>query len=180
MAKSFANLVVETSSTTGTGTYSLAGIPAGSGYKTFRQAFSNGETKVCYVVRNADNTRWEINEFGTLTYGTPDTLSRNVIDSTNSGSAVTWVSGDLPLTVYIPRNAEIDEIVAAGALGSARPNLIRWGLWWHDDQPASGWSQGKFYDGTNTTVRGKLNKTTGKWIPDPAQINFPPGHIQGL
>lgn len=180
MAKSFANETVETSSTTGTGTYSLAGIPAGSAYRTFRQEFSNGETKVVYVVRNADNTKWEINRFGTLTYGSPDTLSRNVIKSTNSDAAVSWVSGDLPLTVYIPSIGELLELVITGGLGSAISGWMRFGEWHKDAYPTSGWVTKYLFDGTDSIALGKLNTTQNKYIPDPDAINWPPGLIRGL
>lgn len=148
MAKSFAYEVVETSSTTGTGTYSLAGIPAGSAYRTCRQEFSNGETKIVYMVRNAANTKWEKNRFGTLTYATPDTLTRNVIKSTNSDAAVSWVAGDLPLTIYIPADQDVHEGAITGWLATARNALIRYGVWFKQDSPSAGKVALNVYNGT--------------------------------
>jgi hypothetical protein len=177
MAKSFANLVVETSSTTGTGTYSLAGVPAGSAYRTFRQEYSNGETKACYVVRNADFTKWEINRFGTLTYGTPDLLSRNVLRSTNSDAAVSWVSGDLPLTVYVSSSiADVLEMMITGGLGASQPGYLRYGLWFKDATPASGYQQANVQDGSNNIPVGIVNATNH----DVTLYGMGRGHIDGL
>lgn len=180
MAKSFSNETVETSSTTGTGTYSLAGAPSGSAYRTFRQEFSNGETKIVYVVRNASSTKYEINRFGTLTYGSPDTLSRNVVKSSNSDAAVSWVSGDLPLTLYVTTIGEVLELVLTGGLGSAVSGWLRFGDWHKDAYPSSGWVTKYLYDGADSIALGKLNTTQNKYIPDPDAILYPPGYIQGL
>jgi hypothetical protein len=107
---SYRDWVVETSSTTGTGTYNLSGsAPAGTSYFTFRQRYSNGETDVVYWVVNADRTKWEKNRFGTLTYGTPDTLTRNVVESTNGDAPVSWVGGDLPLRLYVTQDSSAAE-----------------------------------------------------------------------
>lgn len=108
---SYRDWVVETSSTTGTGTYSLSGsAPAGTSYFTFRQRYSNGEDEVVYWVVNSDRTKWEKNRFGTLTYGTPDTLSRNVVESTNGDAPVSWVGGDGPLRIYVTSDSVAQQL----------------------------------------------------------------------
>ena len=62
MAKSFGYEVVERSSTTlGTGDYQLGGPP--NSYRSFKAEYANGETKIVYTVRNADNSKWEKNRF---------------------------------------------------------------------------------------------------------------------
>jgi hypothetical protein len=101
---SYADWVVETSTTTGPGPYNLSGAPpAGTSFFTFRQRFANGEDEIVYWVVSADRTKWEKNRGGLLTYGTPDTLTRNVVDSTDGGSAISWVGGDTPLRSWGPR-----------------------------------------------------------------------------
>jgi len=109
---SYADWVVEMSNTTGTGAYALAGVPAGSGFFTFRQRFGNGANEIVFWVMNKDGTKREKNRFGTLTYGTPDSLSRNVIASTNGDAAVSWVGGDIPLLVYIAQDSDVLNAVA--------------------------------------------------------------------
>lgn len=83
-----ADRVKETSTTTGTGTYSLAG--AATGFQTFVAGIGNGNT--CYYCAT-DDTNWEVG-IGTVTDATPDTLARTVIlSSSNAGAAVNWGAG---------------------------------------------------------------------------------------
>lgn len=130
---SYRDWVVETSNTTGTGPYSLSGSPpAGTSYFTFRQRYSNGDDQIVYWVVSADRTKWEKNRLGTLTYGTPDTLSRDVIESTNGDAPVSWVGGDLPLRVYVVPDAEAMELAITGGAGPSRSPLLRDGAIWTD------------------------------------------------
>lgn len=89
MAISRADFVQETTTTTGTGTYSLGGALSG------RQSFIDGNTTgstVRYSV--TDNTDWEVAE-GIITDDSPDTLTRaTILASSNSNSAVNWGAGD--------------------------------------------------------------------------------------
>ena len=74
--------------TTGTGAYSLDG-PA-TGFRSFVAGTSNGAV-VTYICE--DGINWEIGE-GTVTAGSPDTLSRTtILDSSNSGATVNWGIG---------------------------------------------------------------------------------------
>jgi hypothetical protein len=83
-----ADFVKESSTTTGTGTYSLAGAVAG--HQGFVAAGCAG-AQVPYVVTNG--TDWEIG-LGTVTDAATDTLSRDkVYASSNAGSAVNWSAG---------------------------------------------------------------------------------------
>lgn len=84
----YADRVKETTTTTGTGTYSLAG--AEPGFQTFVAGATTGST-VTYVVENG--TDWEVGE-GVITDGSPDTLTRaSIIASSNAGAAVDWAAG---------------------------------------------------------------------------------------
>jgi hypothetical protein len=88
MAKVYADRVKETSTTTGTGTYDLAG--AATGYQTFVAGV--GDTNTCAYVAT-DGTDWEVG-VGTVTDAATDTLSRDTIQaSSNAGSAVNWSAG---------------------------------------------------------------------------------------
>ncbi len=87
MPRTFADEIVETSQTVGTGTYDLDG--AKGSYRAFRQGYSTADAP-SYYVRNAKNTKWEKNRGGVLTVGTPDRLSRSVVLSTNGNAPVVW------------------------------------------------------------------------------------------
>ena len=92
MALVAADRVKETTSTTGTGTWNLAGAVAG--FRTFVAGIGTGNT--CYYVAE-QGSDWEIG-LGTVTDATPDTLARTrIIASSNGGSAVNF--GTAP-TVY--------------------------------------------------------------------------------
>lgn len=83
MAGLYADRVQETTTTTGTGTVTLAG--AVSGYRTFTSVFATGN-RVNYAITSG--TDWEVGTGTFTTSGT--TLSRDVIfASSNSGSAIT-------------------------------------------------------------------------------------------
>lgn len=80
----------ETSSTTGTGTYSLGG--AASGYRTFVAGIGTAN-RCTYLATESSSGGWEIGE-GTVTDAATDTLSRDrIIASSNSNAAVNWSAG---------------------------------------------------------------------------------------
>ncbi len=92
-APTFYDRVLETSTTTGSGTYTLAG--AVTGYQTF-SVVGNGIS--CYYCAEAvdangnPNGGWEVGSGTYTSAGT--TLSRDVIvASSNSGAAVNWSAG---------------------------------------------------------------------------------------
>ncbi len=88
-AVEFADRVRETTTTTGTGTVNLAG--AISNYRTFVAGIGNGnDAYYCIVHRTV--AQWECG-IGTVTDATPDTLSRNSVLSSSTGSAVSFSAG---------------------------------------------------------------------------------------
>ena len=81
-----ADRVLETTTTAGTGTLTLAG--AVTGYRGFNAAFTNGDV-VFYSIDNGQG-EWEVG-YGTVGTGT---LTRStVLDSSNSGSLVVFSAG---------------------------------------------------------------------------------------
>jgi hypothetical protein len=98
MALVIADRVLETSSTTGTGTLSLNGATAG--YQGFAAAVGNLNTTY-YTITFESAGEWEV---GIGTYTTSgSTLSRDtVLDSSNSGSLVTFSAGTKQVFVTYP------------------------------------------------------------------------------
>lgn len=93
----YADRVLETSTTTGTGALTLAG--AVTGYQTFVDGIGDGNT--CYYCVT-DGTDWEVGR-GTVTYGSSDTLSRDtVLSSSNNGNVVSWAAGTRNVFCTIP------------------------------------------------------------------------------
>jgi len=93
MAEVTADRVYETSTTTGTGSYTLAG--AVTGYRAFSAVCANADTVRCFVeevdTNGVPNGGWEV---GIYTWGTGGTLARTAVEaSSNSGSAVSWAAG---------------------------------------------------------------------------------------
>lgn len=97
MAKSD-DLVHETSTTTGTGDFTLTNK---NGRQSFNDAFGTGGTDLFYYyIANAGAAEWE---FGTAHLSASSTLVRDtVIDSSNSGSLVNFSAGTKDVTSDFP------------------------------------------------------------------------------
>ncbi|MGV4856394.1 hypothetical protein [Acetobacter senegalensis] len=81
MAPQLGNYVLETATAPGTGSFTLNGPETAR--RSFSAAFPNGGT-VFYFADDGSSAEWGV---GTLTIGTPSTLSRTTIIGTTSGSA---------------------------------------------------------------------------------------------
>lgn len=97
----YADRVQETTTTTGTGTITLAG--AVSDYQSFQSAFATG-SKIRYVIDGL--TDWETGE-GTL--ATTTTLSRDLVyESSNAGALVNLAAGTHNVRCDLPAKAVAD------------------------------------------------------------------------
>lgn len=99
MALRVADRVKETSGTTGTTDYNLAG--ASSAFRTFVTGVGNGHS--CYYLAT-DGTLWELG-IGTVTAGSPDVLSRDTIIANSSGttSKLNWGAGTKTIFAVAPQ-----------------------------------------------------------------------------
>ena len=96
--------VKETSTTTGTGTLSLAG--AVTGFETFVAGIGNSNTTY-YAIVNTNNGEFEVG-LGTVTDATPDTLARTtIISSSNSDNAVDFSAGTKNVFVTLPASKSV-------------------------------------------------------------------------
>ena len=104
MALVLADRVKETTTTTGTGTISLAG--AVDGFITFVSGV--GSTNTCYyTIVHRSASEWEVG-LGTVTDASPDTLSRTtVLSSTNSGDLVELSAGTKDVFVTYPAGKSV-------------------------------------------------------------------------
>ena len=114
--------VKETSTTTGTGTFSLAGVV--SGFETFVAGIGNSNTTYYAIVNS--NGEFEVG-LGTVTDAAPDTLARTtIISSSNSDSAVNFSSGTKNVFCTLPASKAVI-LDASGNIsannGSALTNL---------------------------------------------------------
>lgn len=138
MALQRAERIAETTTTTGTGTYDLAG--AKTGFEAFVTRITSGNTVEYCCTDGAD---FEIG-IGTFTDASPDTIARTtILASSNSDAAVNWSAGtrNIFLTPLASRFVPglINEIVyntAASILGSSAYFA---------------------FDGTDLVMRGKLD-----------------------
>jgi hypothetical protein len=127
MALVLKDRVKETTTTTSTGTYTLAG--AVTGFQSFA-VVGNGNSTYYTVT---DGTNWEVG-VGTYT-SSGTTLSRDtILASSNSGSAVNWGAGskDVFLTypaersVFVDDNFEIVPSTSASLVGNTTTIQIRY------------------------------------------------------
>ena len=98
MALLLKDRVKETTTTTGTGDVTLAG--AVEGFQTFGAVLSNADTTY-YAISHRDYDEWEV---GLGTYdSTAGTIARTtVLESSNSGSAVSFTAGTKDIFITLP------------------------------------------------------------------------------
>lgn len=121
MPNPYADRVKDTSTTTGTGDFTLAGS-APTGYQTFSAAFAVNDL-VVYCIQLQSGSEWEVGK-GTLTGAT--TLARTtVLASSNAGAAVNFSAGtkDVFCTIDAGRANDWDTKgrIVAGMMGAAMP-----------------------------------------------------------
>jgi hypothetical protein len=99
MAFALNDRVKETSTTTGTGTFDLAG--AETGFESFVSGIGNGNITY-YAISNDGTAEFEVG-FGTVIDATPDTLSRDtIISSSNSDALVDFSAGTKTVFCTLP------------------------------------------------------------------------------
>jgi hypothetical protein len=112
MALVLKDRVRETSTTTGTGTFTLAGAVAG--FQSF-SAIGTGNTTYYTIATSSD---WEV---GIGTWTSPNQLSRGtILASTNGGSAVDFGSGTKDVFATFPAEG----FAVAPPIGGTTPNTI--------------------------------------------------------
>lgn len=89
-----ADRVKETTTTTGTGTLSLGGTV--TGYQTFVNGIGN--SNVCAYLCDDGNGNWECT-WGTVTSGTPATLSRGTLISSSTTARISFAAGTKTVAV---------------------------------------------------------------------------------
>ena len=104
--------VKETSTTTGTGTFSLSG--ASQSFESFVSGVGTGNTTYYTIVNSdVDPGEWEVG-IGTVTDATPDTLSRDtILSSSNSDAAVNFSAGIKDVFCTIPAKKTISPVMDA-------------------------------------------------------------------
>jgi hypothetical protein len=132
MALKIADRVLETTSTSGTGTLSLGG-PV-NGYQSFITGVGSGNTTF-YTIYDQTAQVWEVG-IGTVTAGTPNTLSRSIVLSNSSGttspislagnSASVWVDYPAEKATYLDASGNVSPLgtITSGVWnGSIIPTL---------------------------------------------------------
>jgi len=102
--------VKETTTTTGTGTYTLAG--AATGFQSF-SVVGNGNTTYYAAT---DNTSWEVG-IGTYTASGTTLARTSILASSNSNNAVNWSAGSKDIFVTYPAGPAMfyDDVLAYAA-----------------------------------------------------------------
>ncbi len=110
MAFALNDRVKETSTTTGTGTFDLAG--AETGFESFVSGVGTGNSTY-YAISNDGTSEFEVG-IGTVTDATPDTLSRDtIISSSNGDAAVNFSAGTKNVFCTLPAKKTISPVMDA-------------------------------------------------------------------
>ena len=109
--------VKETSTTTGTGTFSLAG--AETGFETFVAGIGTGK-RTYYAISLDGSAEFEVG-IGTVTDASPDTLSRDEVLSNSSGntSKINFSSAEKDVFCTQPASKAIYKDADGNAVGAA-------------------------------------------------------------
>ena len=157
MALVIADRVLETCAAPGTSTVSLLG--ATTGYQSFASAIGNGNT-CYYTISDQSGANWEVG-IGTVTAGSPNTLSRDtVLSSSNAGAKVNFSSGTQNVFVTYPAEKSVNlnasgNVSALGTVSSATWNATTIGTAYGGTNqtaytsPASSIAGLIWYDGTS-------------------------------
>ena len=139
MALILKDRVQETSTTTGTGTLTLAG--AVTQFQTFSSAVGNGNTTY-YTIYNAGGSDWEVG-IGTVGAGT---LARTTVLASSNANALVSFTGTLYVFGDYPASKSVNQD-AAGALSSGGNSYI------------------DFATASPTLAAGRMwyNSSTGNW-----------------
>ena len=121
MAFQHSDRVKDSTTTTGTGTVTLANL-APTGYRTFGSVLANSDTCL-YCIAGRTTAEWEIG-IGTYTAAGTTLARTTVIASSNAGAAVTFSAGTKD--VFIPgAPAVFDAAYVAGNTGTTpAPNCV--------------------------------------------------------
>ncbi len=108
--------VKETSTTSGTGTFDLAG--ASTGFVTFVAGIATGNTTY-YAIHAQGTNNWEVG-IGTVTDATPDTLARTTVLNNSVGStAKINFSGTLDVFCTMPASKTVYLDSSGNPVGAA-------------------------------------------------------------
>lgn len=115
MTAVYKDRVAQTSTTTGTGAYSLSGSVS-----AFRDFDEVGNGKTCHYLALM-GTDWEVG-LGTVTVGSPNTLARtSILSSSNANAAVSWGAGTKTISLILPADAIGYPITAAEIAAGVTP-----------------------------------------------------------
>jgi hypothetical protein len=102
MALIVADRVQETSTTTGTGNFTLGG--AVTGFQAFSSVLASADTTY-YTIADQGGANWEV---GLGTFTSPSTLARTtILSSSNAGSAVNFTAGTKSVFVTYPASRSV-------------------------------------------------------------------------
>ncbi len=147
--------VWETSTTTGTVAYVLAG--ARTNYRAFGDVLANNEY-VAYYARSADGASWE-RCWGQYSSG-GNSLTRNLIES-STGALINWAAGTREIYIAPPAKSLNDQ----GAIwtGTARPAWLPANRLWLKTGVAP--LELSFFDGADDISFGKFDATGNGVLP---------------
>jgi hypothetical protein len=105
MAFVITDRVRETSTTTGTGNFTLAG--AVDRFRTFDSVLDTGDTTY-YTIADQSGVGWEV---GIATFTSPSTLARTtILSSSNGGSAVNFGAGSKDVFITLPASRTVTSV----------------------------------------------------------------------
>lgn len=158
----FAERTMETGASSGTSTLTLG--TSVSGWKTWRSQLAD-TTVVFYFAEISDGSIWEAG-YGTLTYGSPDTITGRVLILSSTGALVDF-AGATVYVMSIPTAAAIDHLNNGGG-AAARPGWLPTGGLFRDDAAGLGTRAVDYIKtgsgATANSEKGRLDGASGIYV----------------
>jgi hypothetical protein len=153
MALVLADRVRETTTTTGTGTVSLAG-PV-SGFEGFGTAIGNANTTY-YTIVDAATGAWEVG-LGTYTSAGSTLARTTILSSSNAGSAVNFAAGTKDVFVTQPAERALYLNGAGTGIDAGAASFTANGVVYASSTSALATGSALTFDGTNFGTSGNAN-----------------------
>jgi microcystin-dependent protein len=161
--------VWDTTTTTGTGTITLANAPPFA-YRSFGSVLSTGDTCFYLIAHQLDGS-WEVG-VGTYNSAGP-TLARTTLLASSTGSAINFAAGTMDVMIVDPAGRTFDSTFGVDTSGAIKPYaglVVPAGYLACDGSAVSRTTYAALFAALSSTQTCTLNSSTTVTVPDTSML----------